>query len=168
MLVAGDRAPGRAAPPGVETPFGVTWDAGINRGVHRRHGFRQEFISQNPAETVGLYPQKGTLRPGSDADMVLVDPGWPRTGPYPERNPHLAVGSSIFMGRQCLSGPVTVLRRGKSSADPDEITGSPSRPLPPREPHPKGLTPHLPSLSGTSRNIGQGSSPIAEYGNLSF
>ncbi|WP_418977609.1 amidohydrolase family protein, partial [Bilophila wadsworthia] len=35
-------------------------------------------MSQNPAKTFGLYPQKGTLRPGSDADMVLVAPGWPR------------------------------------------------------------------------------------------
>ena len=40
ILIAGDRAPHDT--PGVETPFGVTWDEGINRGVHRRHGFRQD------------------------------------------------------------------------------------------------------------------------------
>ena len=103
ILIAGDRAPHDT--PGVETPFGVTWDEGINRGVHR----------------------------GSDADMVLVDPGWPRT--VPERNPHLAVGSSIFMGRQCLGGPVTVLRRGKSSANAAKS----------REPFPAASSPRAPS-----------------------
>ncbi|WP_418432888.1 amidohydrolase family protein [Bilophila wadsworthia] len=114
-------------------------------------------MSQNPAKTFGLYPKKGTLRPGSDADMVLVDPGWPRT--VPERNPHLAVGSSIFMGRQCLGGPVTVLRQGKSSAnaaksrEPFPAASSPRA-------HPKGLTHHLPSLSGTRRNIGRGLLPL--------
>ena len=69
------------------------------------------IMSQNPAKTFGLYPQKGTLRPGSDADMVLVDPGWPRT--VPERNPHLAVGSSIFMGR--------LPRRSRDRPPPGEI-----------------------------------------------
>ena len=137
ILIAGDRAP--HGTPGVETPFGVTWDEGINRGAHRRHGFRQEH------------------EPESDADMVLVDPGWPRT--VPERNPHLVVGSSIFMGRQCLGGPVTVLRRGKSSAnaaksrEPFPAASSPRA-------HPKGLTHHLPSLSGTRRNIGRGLLPL--------
>ncbi|WP_459608805.1 amidohydrolase family protein [Bilophila wadsworthia] len=91
------------------------------------------IMSQNPAKTFGLYPQKGTLRPGSDADMVLVDPGWPRT--VPERDPHLAVGSSIFMGRQCLGGPVTVLRRGKSSANAAKS----------REPFPAASSPRAPS-----------------------
>lgn len=60
-------------------------------------------MSQNPAKTFGLYPKKGTLRPGSDADMVLVNPGWPRT--VPERNPHLAVGSSIFMADTASAVP---------------------------------------------------------------
>ena len=40
ILIAGDRAP--HGTPGVETPFGVTWDEGISRGAHRRHGFRQD------------------------------------------------------------------------------------------------------------------------------
>ncbi|MFR0874397.1 MAG: hypothetical protein ACLSHC_07115 [Bilophila wadsworthia] len=89
-------------------------------------------MSQNPAKTFGLYPKKDTAA-RSDADMVLVDPGWPRT--VPERNPHLAVGSSIFMGRHCLGGPVTVLRRGKSSANAAKS----------REPFPAASSPRAPS-----------------------
>ena len=130
ILIAGDRAPHDT--PGVETPFGVTWDEGTTGGCIAVTDFVR-IMSQNPAKTFGLYPQKGTLRPGSDADMVLVDPGWPRT--VPERNPHLAVGSSIFMGRQCLSGPVTVLRRGKSSANAAKS----------REPFPAASSPRAPS-----------------------
>ena len=56
ILIAGDRAPHDT--PGVETPFGVTWDEGINRGVHRRHGFRQDHEPESAKHSTC----KGTLR----------------------------------------------------------------------------------------------------------
>lgn len=70
------------------------------------------IMSQNPAKTFGLYPKKGTLRPGSDADMVLVDPGWPRT--VPERQ------SPSRGGFQHLYGQ-TLPRRSRDRPPPGEI-----------------------------------------------
>lgn len=114
--------------PGVETLFGVTWDEGINGGRIGVTDFVR-IMSENPAKIFGLYPRKGTLRPGSDADMVLVDPGLPLA--VPERNPHLTVDYSLFAGRQCLGGPVTVLRRGEIVCERGKITGAqPGRFLP--------------------------------------
>lgn len=55
ILIAGDRAPHDT--PGVETPFGVTWDEGINRGAHRRHGFRQEHEPES-GENLRTLPEK--------------------------------------------------------------------------------------------------------------
>lgn len=55
ILIAGDRAPHDT--PGVETPFGVTWDEGINRGVHRRHGFRQDHEPES-GENLRTLPAK--------------------------------------------------------------------------------------------------------------
>ena len=54
ILIAGDRAP--HGTPGVETPFGVTWDEGINRGAHRRHGFRQDSDFTRKKEHCGPVP----------------------------------------------------------------------------------------------------------------
>lgn len=116
--------------PGVETLFGVTWDEGINNGRIAVTDFVR-IMSENPAKIFGLYPKKGTLLPGSDADMVLVDPGWPRK--IPERDPHLAVDYSLFAGRQCFGGPVAVLRRGKIVCERGKMTGMlPGRFLPAR------------------------------------
>ena len=47
-----------------------------------------EVMTANPAKLFGIYPRKGTVTPGSDADLVLVDPQWRddcRLGPVPEQ-----------------------------------------------------------------------------------
>lgn len=119
--------------PGVETLFGVMWDEGINNGRITVTDFVR-VMSENPAKIFGLYPRKGTLRPGSDADMVLVDPGFFRT--VPKRNPYLAVDYSLFSGRQCLGIPAIVLRRGELVSKNGELTNMmpgrffPGSPLP--------------------------------------
>ncbi len=96
--------------PGVETLFGVTWDEGINKGRITVTDFVR-VMSENPARIFGLYPRKGALAPGSDADIVLVDPG--RIWTIPEKNPHLRVDYSLFSGRQCVGAPSAVLRCGE-------------------------------------------------------
>ncbi len=95
--------------PGVETLFGVVWDEGVNTC---RIGPTDvvRLLCENPAKIFGLYPQKGTIAPGSDADIVLVDPG--QTWMIPAQNPYLHVDYSLFAGRQCMGSPTTILRNG--------------------------------------------------------
>lgn len=95
--------------PGVDTLFPVLWQKGVNEG---RLGVPDlvRLLCENPAKIFGLYPRKGTLHPGSDADAVIVDPG--AAWIIPEKNEHLAVDYSLFAGLTCLGAPRTVLLRG--------------------------------------------------------
>ena len=60
--------------PGVETRGELIYSAGVAQ--HRINLTTMgKVLSENPARLYGLYPRKGTLRPGSDADIVVYDPG---------------------------------------------------------------------------------------------
>ncbi|CAN5729631.1 allantoinase [soil metagenome] len=58
--------------PGVQTMLPILWDSGVkNRGLNPNRIV--QMLSSNPARTFGLYPRKGSLALGSDADLVLFD-----------------------------------------------------------------------------------------------
>ena len=59
--------------PGVETRGELMWSCGVAR---RKLSVAQmcRLLSENPAKLYGLFPRKGTLQPGSDADIVVYDP----------------------------------------------------------------------------------------------
>lgn len=59
--------------PGVEPRFQLLYSEGVTKGRISLPRF-VELVATNPAKIYGLYPQKGTLFPGSDADIVLLDP----------------------------------------------------------------------------------------------
>jgi dihydropyrimidinase len=58
---------------GIEPRFNVLYSEGVAKGRVSLPRF-VEIVATNPARTFGLYPQKGTLLPGADADIVLFDP----------------------------------------------------------------------------------------------
>lgn len=58
--------------PGLETRFGLMMKAVVDNKISLRRAV--ELISTNPAKAYGLYPQKGVIAIGSDADFVLCDP----------------------------------------------------------------------------------------------
>jgi dihydropyrimidinase len=58
---------------GVEPRFHLLYSEGVARGRISLPRF-VELVATNPARVFGLYPQKGTLLPGADADIVLFDP----------------------------------------------------------------------------------------------
>lgn len=59
--------------PGVQTLLPIFYDEAVNkRGMNRSQFVRQ--IATNPAQIFGLYPRKGTIRIGGDADLVIFDP----------------------------------------------------------------------------------------------
>lgn len=57
--------------PGTETMIGATWRAISSRGADVCSLVR--LVSSNPARIFGLYPQKGCIAPGSDADLTVLD-----------------------------------------------------------------------------------------------
>ena len=59
--------------PGIETLLPVLYSEGVAQGRISAERLVQ-VTSENPARTLGLYPQKGTLQVGSDADLVVIDP----------------------------------------------------------------------------------------------
>ena len=96
--------------PGAETMLTVTYDEGVNTG---RIGPCKvvELFSENPAKIFGLYPQKGTIQKGSDADLVLFDPNQALT--LQATNQHSGAGYTPFEGRTCLGKLVLTMQRGR-------------------------------------------------------
>ena len=59
--------------PGVETRGNLIWSEGVAKGrISKECACR--VLAENPAKLFGVYPQKGTLSAGSDADIVVIDP----------------------------------------------------------------------------------------------
>jgi allantoinase len=77
----------------------------LHEGVHRRGmplPLLARLTSANPARLFGLYPRKGSLRPGADADLTIVDPGeeWTvRAGDLFARHKHSPYDGCKLRGR---------------------------------------------------------------------
>lgn len=96
--------------PGAGDRFHMVWTYGVATGKINRQKF-VEIISANPARINGIYPQKGALMPGSDADIVIFDPGY-RGFVKLEDNPN-GVDYNIYEGREQKGRVETVFLRGK-------------------------------------------------------
>jgi dihydropyrimidinase len=80
-------------------------------------------MCEMPARIFGLYPRKGTLAPGADADILIVDPIAVRS--LPARNPHLKTDYSLFAGRRCTGAPVLAMQRGQVVMRNGEVLARP-------------------------------------------
>jgi dihydroorotase-like cyclic amidohydrolase len=96
--------------PGIDTLFKIVYSEGVNQGRITLPRL-VEVLSEQPAKIFGLYPRKGVIAEGSDADVVVLDPAVPYT--IAERNPLLNVDYSMFAGRTGLGGPTLVMQRGR-------------------------------------------------------
>lgn len=82
----------------------------MEHGHHRRGLPLQQLVSMNsytPARRFGLYPKKGALVPGADADLILVDPDLERTVS------HDGNGTCIYEGMKLRGWPVATVSRGQ-------------------------------------------------------
>jgi dihydropyrimidinase len=96
--------------PGIETRVPLLFSAGVGKG----HLSWQRFVevcATGPARLFGLYPRKGTIAVGSDADLVIYDPNREVTLSY--RDLHQQVDYCPYEGRTVRGYPRTVLLRGQ-------------------------------------------------------
>jgi len=110
--------------PQAETPLAVTYDAGVNSG-HISLPRLVRVLSETPAKIFGYYPQKGTIAPGSDADLVIFDP----TARFiiQRANQHSQANYTLYEGRECLGHPVWVMQRGRVLIEDGQLVGRPGQ-----------------------------------------
>ena len=96
--------------PQIETVLPLTYDGGVNRG--RISVVRVvQVLCENPARIFGLYPQKGTIAVGSDADLVVFDPN--REFTMRAENQHSKAGYTLYEGHTVLGWPEASFQRGR-------------------------------------------------------
>ncbi len=106
---------------GIETRMPVAF----TKFVAERNVSLQRFVditSANAAKLLGLYPRKGAIQPGSDADIVLIDPDMQKTLTMDDL--HADSDYSIWEGFTCQGYPVLTMLRGKVIVDQGQLVGS--------------------------------------------
>jgi dihydropyrimidinase len=96
--------------PGIETRLYLLWDGGVKKGRISMNRF-VEITSTAPAKLFGLYPKKGTIAVGADADIVVWDGEKKHT--LSQKTLHMRVDYSPFEGKEVTGAPSHVLSRGK-------------------------------------------------------
>jgi dihydropyrimidinase len=105
--------------PGIESRLQLVYDGGVRQGRITLNRM-VELLSTNPARLMGLYPRKGTIAPGSDADLVIFDPEAKMV--LSASTQHSRVDYNLFEGREVTGVPVTVLSRGQTVIE-DRVFG---------------------------------------------
>ncbi len=82
-----------------------------------------EVTATNPARIFGLYPRKGIIAVGSDADLVLIDPrAQMRVAP---ETLHMQVQYSPYAGWELVGLPTTTISKGRVIVDDGQFLGKP-------------------------------------------
>lgn len=105
--------------PGVEHRMDLLHQAVLDGHIGRRRWI--ELAAAAPARMFGLYPKKGTLAPGSDADVVIYDPAAEQT--LSAETHHMNVDYSVYEGKRITGRVETVLSRGEKVIDRRTYTG---------------------------------------------
>lgn len=106
--------------PGVDTRFLLLYTLGVASGRISINAF-VDAVSTSPARIFGLFPQKGIIQPGSDADIVLLDPTCKvtlRKDMFPERSDY-----SIYENCNLIGFPLIVFSRGRLVATDGKFVG---------------------------------------------
>ena len=110
--------------PQCETLLPVTYDGGVNAG-HIGPVRLVQVLCENPARIFGLYPRKGTIAVGSDADLVVFDPN--RSVTICAENQHSRAGYTLYEGRQVLGWPEASFQRGRRVLWQGEVVAQPGQ-----------------------------------------
>jgi len=110
--------------PGVETRLSLVYDGGVRGGRISVNRFVQ-LVSTAPAKLFGLFPRKGTVAVGSDADLVLFDPN--REWTMSAKSLHMRVDYNPYEGRTGKGTVTTVLSRGEVVIENGKFLGRAGR-----------------------------------------
>lgn len=110
--------------PGVETLLPLALSEGVAKGRLTLERL-VDALCTRPAQIFGLYPRKGVIREGSDADLVFVDLKKETT--ITAEKLHYKVGWTPYEGKKIRGAPVITISRGVIVAQDGEVIGKPGR-----------------------------------------
>ena len=110
--------------PGVETRLHLLWDGGVRTGRISPNRF-VEITSTAPAKIFGLYPRKGTVAPGADADLIVWDPEHEHV--LSVETLHMRVDYSPFEGKRVKGFATHVFSRGDLIVEEGKFHGRAGR-----------------------------------------
>jgi dihydropyrimidinase len=108
--------------PGIEHRLSLVYSGGVHGKRFSPNRFVQ-LVSTAPAKLFGLYPRKGTVAIGSDADLVVFDPNEEQT--ISAKTHHMRVDYSMFEGIRVKGVPKIVLSRGRTIIENGKFVGKP-------------------------------------------
>jgi dihydropyrimidinase len=106
--------------PGVQDRLPILWTTGVNSGRITPNQF-VALTSTNPAKIFGLYPRKGALVPGADADILIWDPAKKVT--YGVAHSQQRTDYNLYEGWELTGYPEKVFLRGKLIVDGEQWLG---------------------------------------------
>jgi dihydropyrimidinase len=106
--------------PGIEHRVSLIYNGGVVGGRINLNRF-VELVSTAPAKMFGLFPKKGTIAVGSDADIVIFDPNAEMT--ISAKTHHMNIDYSAYEGMKVRGVPETVLSRGKVIIEKGQYVG---------------------------------------------
>jgi dihydropyrimidinase len=108
--------------PGLENRLHMIHEFGVRSGRISLNRM-VELLATNPAKLFGLYPKKGTVAVGSDADIVVFDPE--RKFTITAADQHSRTDYNLYEGTEVTGTPEVVLLRGNVLVEGDELVASP-------------------------------------------
>ncbi len=105
---------------GIEDRMLLLWTYGVGKGRISANRF-VELTSTNPAKIFGLYPQKGTIAVGSDADLVIWDPEAVKILSW--KTHHTRTDHNVYEGMELMGLPEKVYSRGRLLVDGENWYG---------------------------------------------
>jgi dihydropyrimidinase len=108
--------------PGIENRLQMIHEFGVRAGRISLNRM-VELLATNPAKLFGLYPRKGTLAVGSDADVVVFDPDKQVT--ISASTHHSKTDYNLFEGTEVTGSPEVVVLRGQVLVENDQLVASP-------------------------------------------
>ena len=108
--------------PGIENRLSLLYTNGVVPGMLTMNRMVQIF-STTPAQLFGLFPRKGTIAVGSDADIVIFDPD--EESVISAGSHHMNIDYNLYEGMRVKGVPEVVLSNGNVVVDHGQYTGTP-------------------------------------------